>query len=109
MAAGCDEPQATRGRVEGLVRAGPTCPVAQQGQLCLPRAVDGEVQAVRDGKVEARARTSPMGAYELAVTAGDYTLMVDVGGPFPGLPADRGPGPRRGHHHVDIDCDTGVR
>ncbi len=76
----CDEPRPSRGRVEGTVRAGPTCPAQQQGQLCLPRAVDGEVQAVQDGAVVARARTSPAGAYELAVGAGDYTLVVDTGG-----------------------------
>jgi hypothetical protein len=81
LLAACDEPRASRGRVEGTVRAVPSCPAQQQGQLCLPRAVDGEVQAVRDGAVVAAARTSPAGAYELVIDAGDYTLVVDTGGP----------------------------
>ena len=75
----CDEPRSSRGKVEGTVVSVPACPAQQQGQLCLPRAVEGEVQAVRDGAVVARARTSPAGTYELAVDAGDYTLVVDTG------------------------------
>ena len=108
--AACDEPRASRGRVEGTVRAGPTCPVQQQGQLCLPRAVDGEVQAVRDGAVVARARTSPAGVYELAVDAGDYTLVVDTGGqPFPRCPPVAVQVEVAVTATVDIDCVAGTR
>ena len=107
--AACDEPRASRGRVEGTVRAGPTCPVQQQGQLCLPRAVDGEVQAVRDGAVVARARTSPTGVYELAIDAGDYTLVVDTGGqPFPQCPPIAVQIEVAVTATVDIDCVAGT-
>jgi hypothetical protein len=104
----CDEPRASRGRVEGTVRAGPTCPAQQQGQLCLPRGVEGEVHAVRDGAVVARARTSPAGAYELAVDAGDYTLVVDTGGEtFPQCPPIAVQVQVAATATVDIDCVAG--
>jgi hypothetical protein len=107
--AACDEPRASRGRVEGMVRAGPICPVQQQGQLCLPRAVDGEVQAVRDGAVVARARTSPTGVYALAIDAGDYTLLVDTGGqPFPQCPPIAVQVEVAVTATVDIDCVAGT-
>ena len=109
LASSCDEPQVTRGRVEGVVRASPSCPVAQQGQLCLPLAVDGEVQAVRDEEVKATARTNPTGQYELSLTAGDYTLVVDVGGPLPACPPTAIQVRAAATVTVDIDCDTGIR
>ena len=105
---GCDEPQ-TKGRVEGVVLAAPTCPVQQQGQLCLPRAVEGEVQAVRDGRVEASTRTSPTGHYELALAAGEYVLIVDVGGSLPACPQLLAVVRAAATTTVDIDCDTGIR
>ena len=104
----CDEPRASRGRVEGTVTAGPSCDT-QQGQLCLPRAVEGEVQAVHEGAVVARARTSPAGAYELAVDAGDYTLVVDTGGhPFPQCPPIAVQVQVAATATVDIDCVAGA-
>lgn len=109
LASACDEPEANRGRVEGVVRASPSCPVEQQGQVCPPLAVSGEVQAVQDGQVKATARTNPTGQYQLAVAAGEYTLQVDVGGPLPACP----PTPIRvraaATATVDIDCDSGIR
>ena len=105
----CDEPQANRGRVEGVVRASPTCPEAQQGQPCPPRAVDGAVQAMQDGEVKATARTNPTGQYELALSAGDYTLTVDVGGALPACPPTAIQVRAAATATVDIDCDTGIR
>jgi hypothetical protein len=108
LLAACDEPRVSRGRVEGVVRAVPTCPALQQGQLCLPRAVDGEVQAVRDGAVVAAARTSAAGAYELAVDAGDYTLVVDTGGQtVPQCPPIAIQVEVAATATVDIDCIAG--
>jgi hypothetical protein len=101
--ASCADPRLTQGRVEGVVLAGPTCPVEQPGQLCLPRPVDGEVQAVRDGEIKATAHTDPSGRFELAVAAGSYTLTVDGCGPVPvevRVAATV---------TADIDCDTGIR
>jgi hypothetical protein len=87
------------------VRTGAGCPVGQQAQLCVPRAVDGEVQAVAgNGEVTARTRTNPTGQYSLEVAAGEYTLVVDVGGAVPACP----PTPVRvrpaGTATVDIAC-----
>jgi hypothetical protein len=87
VASGCDEPQPGGGRVEGLVRTGASCPTGQQVQLCVPRAVDGEVQAVTSGgEVKGRARTNPTGQYVLTLAAGEYTLVVEVGGALPACP-----------------------
>ena len=77
----CADPVA-KGRIEGEVRAGGACGSAA-GAVCLPRAVAGEVQAQRDGKVEASTRTSPTGRYELMVDAGHYDVVVDAGGGAP--------------------------
>ena len=109
LAAACDEPQANRGRVEGVVRASPSCPVAQQGQVCPPLAVSGEVQAVQDGQVKVTARTNPTGQYQLALPAGNYTLQVDVGGPLPACPLTPIQVRAAATAAVDIDCDTGIR
>jgi hypothetical protein len=66
------------------------------------------VQAVRDGAVVARARTSPAGAYELAMDAGDYTLVVDTGGQsFPQCPPIAVQVRVAVTATVDIDCVAG--
>ncbi len=109
LAAACDEPQANRGRIEGVVRASPSCPVAQQGQVCPPLAVDGEVQAVQDGQVKATARTNPTGQYQLSLPAGEYTLQVDVGGPLPACPLSPVQVRAAAVVGIDIDCDSGIR
>ena len=98
---GCSEQVISKGRVAGQVRAGAACPTQQQGQVCLPRAVDGEVRALRDGEVKARTRTGPTGRYELSLNAGTYTLVVAVGGPSPQMEVDVR---AAGSGTVDIDC-----
>ena len=104
LCVGCSEQVISKGRVAGQVRAGAACPTQQQGQVCLPRAVDGEVRAVRDGKVKARTRTGPTGRYELSLSAGTYTLVVAVGGPSPQCPQMEVDVRAAGSGTVDIDC-----
>ena len=104
LCVGCSEQVISKGRVAGQVRAGAACPTPQQGQVCLPRAVDGEVRAVRDGKVKARTRTGPTGRYELSLSAGTYTLVVAVGGPSPQCPQMEVDVRAAGSGTVDIDC-----
>ena len=100
----CSEQVVSKGRVVGQVRAGAACPTQQQGQVCLPRAVDGEIRAVRDGQVKARTRTGPTGRYELSLAAGAYTLVVAVGGPSPQCPETAIDVRAAGSGTVDIDC-----
>ena len=53
--------------------------------------------------------TSPAGAYELAVDAGDYTLIVDTGGqPFPQCPPIAVQVQVAATATVDIDCVAGA-
>ena len=104
LCSSCSEQVISKGRVAGQVRAGAACPTQQQGQVCLPRAVDGEVRAVRDGKVKARTRTGPTGRYELSLSAGTYTLVVAVSGPSPRCPQMAVDVRAAGSGTVDIDC-----
>ena len=104
LCVGCSEQVISKGRVAGQVRAGAACPTQQQGQVCLPRAVDGEVRAVRDGEVKARTRTGPTGRYELSLTAGAYTLVVAVSGPSPQCPQMAVDVRAAGSGTVDINC-----
>ena len=104
LCSGCSEQVVSKGRVDGQVRAGATCPTQQQGQVCLPRAVDGEVRAIRDGEVKARTRTGPTGRYELSLAPGAYTLVVAVGGPSPQCPQMAVDVRAAGSGTVDIDC-----
>jgi hypothetical protein len=104
LCASCSEQVASKGKVQGQVLAGAACPTPQQGQVCLPRGVDGEVAAVRDGEVKARTRTSPTGRYELSLTAGSYTLVVDVGGSSPPCPRTEIDVRAASSGTVDIDC-----
>lgn len=105
----CADPRLDRGRIDGTVLAGPTCPVAVAGQTCPPRPVAGEVRAEQDGEVRARAPTDPSGHYELIVPAGTYTLTVDVGGALPTCPPVTVDVRVAESATADIDCDTGIR
>lgn len=104
LCSACSEQVISKGRVAGQVRAGAACPTQQQGQVCLPRAVDGEVRAMRDGEVKARTRTGPTGRYELSLAPGAYTLVVAVGGPSPRCPQLAVDVRAAGSGTVDIDC-----
>jgi hypothetical protein len=104
LCSGCSEQVVSKGHVAGQVRAGAACPTQQQGQVCLPRAVDGEVRALRDGEVKARTRTGPTGRYELSLPAGSYTLVVGVSGPTPQCPQTAVDVRAAGSGTVDIDC-----
>ncbi len=97
------------GRLEGMVRAGPTCPVETAGKPCPAAPVAGEVRLEYRGKVAARTRTDAVGRYVLDAPAGEYTLVVDVGGPFPRCPATPVTVRTTATLTVDVDCDTGIR
>ena len=104
LCSACSEQVVSKGHVAGQVRVGAACPTQPQGQICLPRAVDGEVRAVRDGEVKARTRTGPTGRYELSLAAGAYTLVVAVGGPSPQCPQTAVDVRAAASGTVDIDC-----
>jgi hypothetical protein len=97
------------GRVQGTVRAGPACPVERPEHPCPPVPVSGEVRLVQGGTVKARATTDAAGAYVVDAAAGDYLLVVDVGGPFPRCPATSVTVRATATSTIDVDCDTGIR
>ncbi len=98
--------------VQGLITAGPTCPVEQPGQSACVRAVQGAVivaldaadreveWAVSDATGAYFLRLAP-GTYRivpppvegLLVTAGEETVVVGAGAPT----------------HLDLHYDTGIR
>lgn len=96
--------------VEGVVLAGPTCPVEQLGQSCPPVPVAGTVVAIDgDGSTIATTETDATGHYSIELAPGDYTLRVVVVGPFPSCP-DTPVTVRPGAPTTaNIDCDTGIR
>jgi hypothetical protein len=101
---------AIQGQVQGLVRAGPTCPVERAGQICPPRPVAGQVQAEdARGAVVASTDTDAAGHYLLTVKPASYTLVVDVSGPFPRCPTTLVTVKAAVTSSVNIDCDTGIR
>jgi hypothetical protein len=97
------------GRVEGVVVAGPTCPVERAEQPCPPRPVSGEVRLVRDGDVAAQVQTDSAGHYVLSAPAGHYLVVVDVGGPFPRCPVTPVDVGVVATVTANVDCDTGIR
>jgi hypothetical protein len=105
----CADPRLDRGRIDGTVLAGPTCPVEVEGQTCPPRPVAGEVLATQRGEVKARARTDPSGHYALILPAGTYVLRVDVGGALPTCPDATVVVQVAAAASADINCDTGIR
>ncbi len=98
------------GRVFGVVRGGPTCPVVTPEEPCPPRPVDTEISAHDgEGAIVASTRTDAAGDYTLSLEPGDYTLVADTGAAPPfcdsvtvSVPVDRSV-------RADISCDTGIR
>jgi len=103
--AACADPVASKGRIQGEVRAGGACGT-RAGAICLSRAVVGEVRAQRDGEVKASTRTNPTGRYELLLEAGHYTVVVDAGGGAPVCGPIAVDVRAAGSKTVDIDCSA---
>ena len=99
--------------VEGVVSAGPTCPVERPGDsACQPRAVGGAVLVVTDagGAEVARITTDASGLFGLAIKPGDYTLTPQ---PVDGLMGTAAPMaftvPDGNAVFLNVSYDTGIR
>jgi hypothetical protein len=64
---------------------------------------------MHDGDIAARIAADQTGYYALDAAAGDYTLVVDVGGPFPTCPATPVKLTAAITVTVNVACDTGIR
>lgn len=91
-----------------MVRAGPTCPVAQQGQDCPPEPVLGRVEFTSDGRLVAAVDTDLDGRFVIQVPAGSYDVSVDTRAPLPTCPTTTVVVTEEPQDLV-IDCDTGIR
>jgi hypothetical protein len=98
--------------VEGIVHAGPTCPVEQEDQPCPDRPVQTSLRLVRsDGSVAAAGESDAGGKFHFAAPPGRYQLVADYGsggGPGGCPPIDVLIEPDR-YAYADVSCDTGIR
>ena len=99
--------------VEGVVSAGPTCPVERPGDsACQPRAVAGAVLVITDagGSEVLRLTTDASGLFGVAIKPGDYTLTPQ---PVDGLMGTAAPMPFMvtdgSATFLDVAYDTGIR
>ncbi len=102
---------APRSGVQGVVTAGPQCPVEQLGSPCPDRPFVGIVRAsALDGTVVAETETDDQGRFRVALDPGTYVLAVvtDGGGPPTATPqpvqVEEGRFTR-----VTLRVDTGIR
>ena len=99
--------------VEGVVSAGPTCPVERPGDsACQPRAVDGAVLVITDagGSEVLRVTTDASGLFGVAIKPGDYTLTPQ---PVEGLMGTAAPVSftvtNGSETYLEVGYDTGIR
>jgi hypothetical protein len=96
--------------VEGMISAGPTCPVERQGQPCPPSPVQAQVEVLAaDGRRSAQAASDAGGRFSVLVAPGRYTLHVALAGSFPVCPDTAVTVPDEGTVTRDIVCDSGIR
>jgi len=96
--------------VEGVVQAGPTCPVERENSPCPPRPVATDVVVSdRAGRTVARTRSGDDGRFRVRVGAGQYVLKANTGGGYPRCdPTDVTVYPDR-YTQATVTCDTGIR
>ena len=99
--------------MEGIVHAGPTCPVEREDEPCPDRPVQTTLRLVRDdGSVAATGQSDVDGKFHFAAPAGKYQLVADYGsgsgGPGGCPPVDVLIEPDR-YTFADVSCDTGIR
>ena len=96
------------GGIEGVVVAGPSCPVATPDRPCPPKPVAAHVIVTTPtGQAVASTDSDASGRYRIMVAAGTYIVQVG-GGSFPRC----APVPviaTAAFVTVDISCDTGIR
>ena len=100
--------------VEGIVHAGPTCPVEREDQPCPDRPVQTTLRLVRsDGSVAATGKSDENGKFHFAAPAGQYrswwpTTARAWAAPGGCPPVDVVIEPDR-YSYADVSCDSGIR
>lgn len=96
------------GGIEGVVVAGPSCPVATPDRPCPPKPVAAHVIVTTPtGQAVASTDSDASGRYRLVVAAGTY--VVQVGGGSFSRCAPVTVTATAAFVTVDISCDTGIR
>jgi len=113
LACGGDDGAAGDSGIEGVVLAGPQCPVEQPGSPCPDQPVSGvSVQVAAGGRTVAEEQTGEDGRFSFAVSPGVYEVaaLATGDGPFLACEAPQtvvvGPGEQAA---IAIHCDTGIR
>ncbi|HEY7667229.1 MAG TPA: carboxypeptidase-like regulatory domain-containing protein [Actinomycetota bacterium] len=101
----------TRSGVQGVVMAGPQCPVEQLGSPCPDQPFEGTVRAsAQDGTIVGETQTDERGRFRIALEPGTYLIEVVVAA---GGPTTSTPQPVRvedgSFTRVSLQVDTGIR
>ena len=101
----------SKGRVNGRVLAGPTCPVERPGDLnCQPKPVQGKVQFAQSDQVVGSIPINADGSFTLEIPEGTYTVTVDTGDNIFPICSPVVVEVRVNFDAViEIICDTGIR
>lgn len=103
----------SQGTLDGVVEAGPTCPVESVTQPCPPKPVPNRVVLIETsgGSIVAKVTTDQQGRFEVNLAPGTYELKVGPG--ITQYPIQRKPqvvtivaGQTT---QVKIELDTGIR
>jgi hypothetical protein len=100
---------APSGGIQGVVTAGPTCPVEMEGSSCPPQVWTGTVRATAEDATQHETLTDGAGAYSLQLEPGIYTVepVVQDAGPVVAKPVTVTVGGQV--QTVDLQVDTGIR
>jgi hypothetical protein len=95
--------------IQGVVQAGPTCPVEQVGSPCPDRPVPSTVRAIgTDGHI-AEGKTDDQGRFRMALEPGTYIVsaapVVGAMTPSPVTVEVRA----GAYARVTLEADTGIR
>lgn len=112
MACGSDNrSNSSKGRVNGRVLAGPTCPVERPGDIhCQPKPVQGKVEFAQSEQVVGSIPINADGNFTLEIPEGTYTVTVDIGDSIFPICSPVVVEVRTSFDAVvEIICDTGIR
>lgn len=112
--AGPRAPEATDSGVEGIVLAGPTCPVERADSPCPDQPAEAEIQVTDPDTQEVIlvARSGADGRFRIPLPPGEYVLLALPARPA-GPPVSSKPEPvtvRAGRFtEITLRIDTGIR
>jgi len=116
LAASCGSGRRTPGAhsvggsgIDGVVLAGPTCPVERVGSPCPDQPVSARLKIVDGhGNVVAELRTAADGSFHIDVTPGRYTIEDADAVPPSGAPSEVEVVASQ-RAHATLHWDTGIR